>query len=397
MNAAGNAAGAVDCQQDACDAQDRSSTIGPFPHLADISTTSTKTEKIAIEQRDDKVHQAHSSQLCTGRKVLSSVQVDMVKRTVKRYDWDSAALHSYRRFPKLLGERKYAQPNVNQRQNLSFLDLPGEIRNKIYNYALNFDSIELATKSRFDHKSNRARALAYRDYKQNIKPVLRLLRTNKQVNEEASSIFYGQNEFRFTAICGHDILRAFCKTIGKANTLRLAKITEHAPIEGDFEEVWDHRATYSKTSKSNFEDWLSAKGLHQQGHLAGRFPVERTITGKNGSLKEYRMVIPSTFSLGASSIVSTHRCLLHFLSIASSGVKISLVLLDMQVFYPHGGYCSQTILREQCKELAHERGWNVIKAFSDHYGRYEYPESWSDDAGCGEESTDAQDQFVEEV
>ncbi|KAM0716561.1 hypothetical protein Q7P37_008006 [Cladosporium fusiforme] len=364
----------IQAGEDTDDFQATSNAAHHHARLVDISSATTETQQEAHKNQDNNTHQAQSNQLHVERRVWSSVKVDLIARTVERYDWNKSSLHPYRKFPKLLGERKFAHSDTTQRQHLSFLDLPGEIRNKIYMYTLNFESIELAAKTRFHHTSNGVRARHYRDYKEKIKPSLQLLRVNKQINQEASSIFYGQNEFRFTAICGHDILRAFCKTIGKANTLRITKITEHAPIDGDFEEIWDRPAAHSKTSMRNFNDWLSRKGLHQQGYLAGKFSVERAITGKRGSLREYKMVMPSTFNLSACEIASNYRCLLGYLSAAHSGVKVSLVLLDMQVFYPHG-HCPQTMLREQCVRLADQRGWNVMKADSDRYGRYAYLES----------------------
>lgn len=350
--------------------------VGPIKRLMVIKSSTTTSERSSSDKQDNKSRQSQSSALYIGKRVWASVHLDLVQRTVTYHDWDAAALYPYRRFPRLFGERKHARADLAQRQTLSFLDLPAEIRNKIYMYSLNFGSIELATKTVFPSDDHLRRAAHYRAYGLKIRPALRLLRVNKQVNREASSSFYGQNEFRFTAICGHDILRAFCKTIGKANTLRLAKITEHAPIEGDFEEFKDHRADYSKTGKSNFDYWIMRKGLHQQGHLAGKFPVDRTITGKNGSLKEYNLVIPRTFKLSENKVTNRHLCLLKYVSKARSDVNISLVLLDTRELDP---FDPQYMLREQCTYLADEKGWTIIEANSDKFGGYEYSGAQYDD------------------
>jgi hypothetical protein len=63
-------------------------------------------------------------------------------------------------------------------------------------------------------------------------PRLKLLRTSKQICEEASAVFYGANEFRCTNRDGWYVLSAFLRQIGPANQRRLRSIVVHIPWFG---------------------------------------------------------------------------------------------------------------------------------------------------------------------
>jgi len=91
---------------------------------------------------------------------------------------------------------------------MSFLDLPREMRDMVYAQALIFEeAIELSTYSEQDveipqNSSWKPRLIAVKACRQNVKPALRILRVSRQLNEEASPVLYGQNEFRFTDVWG---------------------------------------------------------------------------------------------------------------------------------------------------------------------------------------------------
>lgn len=221
----------------------------------------------------------------------------------------------------------------------------------------------------------------YKLWQHEIRPALRLLRVSKQINVEAAGIFYGENEFRFTARCGHDVLLAFCKTIGKANTLRIAKITEHAPFEA-LDDILDRPANTSKTCQRNFNEWAARKGLHQQS--SGRFPVARTITGKHGSLREYKMVVPWNLQIVDARFASNLRSLYwHVQSKARGedglgGVKTSLVMLDWDdEIRPYFGWVDEEYIaiRLECVAFARRAGWERLEGVTDNVGVYEY-RSW---------------------
>jgi len=101
------------------------------------------------------------------------------------------------------------------------LDLPREIRDMVYSQALIFqEMIGLSPYSEQDVEipqtsSWKPRLEAVKAYRQNVKPALKILRVSRQLNEEASPVFYRQNEFRFTNVWGWYILYCFLRTIGK--------------------------------------------------------------------------------------------------------------------------------------------------------------------------------------
>lgn len=342
--------------------------MGPVARLTDVTLAR------ATKDSRDAVHVDGS--------VWSSVHVDLQLRTVERHGWNKESLYPYRRHKVLFGERKYAKYCLEQRQTVSFLDLAPEIRNRIYMLSLNFGSIELAAKSRRAgiHHSY-ARRRQWRRLTRDIKPALGLLRVNKQINVEAAGIFYGENEFRFTARCGHDVLVAFSKTIGEANTLRLAKIVEHAPFE-TLDDVLDLPANTSKTCQRKFNDWAARKGLHQES--SGRFPVARTITGKHGSLREYKMVVSWNDEIFDARFATSLRSLYWHAQRKArgedglGGVKTSLVILDWSDNnYSYFGWVDEEYrsARLECVDFAWRAGWERLEGVTDQVGVYDY-RSW---------------------
>jgi hypothetical protein len=238
-----------------------------------------------------------------------------------RTEWTKTALQPYRRYPKLYAERKYAkpavslcnqpQPSVRHANSLQpekpfpFLQLPSEQRNQIYSELLDFRYIELAAKRAGDLTDGLARAHRMLRYRRKIQPNLRLLRVNKQLDEECSSFFYGENEFRFTSVIGFDVLLFFCRTIRKANTERLRKITQHIPLYGEPKgdcgterlHSGSNDAKESKNRWHNFQELMARMGLHAQGSGGRKFNVPRTSCRLGSALEYYRLVLPNTFCI----------------------------------------------------------------------------------------------------
>jgi hypothetical protein len=203
----------------------------PLDHAADAdhSKAETKTKRNIAKVRSP----PRNSPLHVGKGVYSSVQISPMDSAVTKNEWSKLALRAYTRYPKLYGERKYARDAPSQA--FRFMALPGDIRNQIYGHLLLFNSIELAPKTPTSD-TIKAAAWHYRNiHRKNVKPALRILRTSKTINHEAAGIFYGENEFRFSALHGIDVLPAFCSIIGKANIARLRKITEHIALHGRYE------------------------------------------------------------------------------------------------------------------------------------------------------------------
>jgi hypothetical protein len=355
-----------------------------------------------------------------GNGVWSSVQLGLHvdSRAVKRYDWTYEALRMYRPYEVLQAERKSAKCITKERQMISFLDLPGEIRTQIYKLALVFGSIETETRFRagahtIDCAGKRPRdafemSHQYKTWLNTVKPALGLLRLNKQINAEAASVFYGHNEFRFTATNGRDTLEAFCRTIGEANTRRLANITHHVTFDNRVyryqcmtsyklrKRSQIYQACYQKLPvwlcKSNFGErniswerwndlpgWLKWTGRHMQGTILSQnsidFDFARALT-ENGGLREYNLVLPHDLHIESRQVERYLRCIFDHvvnphLHGAADRIKITLVLLDPnsraldRVVSVTGSSLLQMEeyqLRGEFMELALQWGWEVVMA-----------------------------------
>lgn len=354
-----------------------------------------------------------------GKGVWSSVQLELDKRDVKRYDWTYAALRVYRPYRVLEAERKNAKCVDKERQTISFLDLPGEIRTQIYKLALVFDGIEIETRlnhlthivSCGDQQNKRNKHWCpwcpghYRTWSKTVRPALGLLRLNKQINAEAASIFYGHNEFRFTSPNGRDTLEAFCKTIGEANTRRLAKITHHVTFDNRVDCcscLSNHKlkrrfqisqACYqrlpvclcksntaesriSQERRENVPAWVKWTGMHMQGTIQSQNPVDfdfaRALTDDKGGLREYRLVLPHDLRIKHEDIARYLRCIFDHVANpydGTSGIKITLVLLDKKfraldrlISMANLALNEEYQLRCEFVELALEWGWEVVMA-----------------------------------
>lgn len=129
-------------------------------------------------------------------------------------------------------------------QPLRFLDLPPELRTKIYKLSLvQPEGIEFCPepwqftgsapvgtihKAEFDESWDNIRA-HHTKKMADLAQAARLLRSCKQVYREASKIFYNENEFRFTNTSGFVALGIFLHRIGPFNSKMLRNITVRHP------------------------------------------------------------------------------------------------------------------------------------------------------------------------
>ena len=103
-----------------------------------------------------------------------------------------------------------------------FLALPGELRDQIYHYTLVQEfPIEFAPYAAdlvegFLSENQHNEGWYYERYDVAIRPSLKLLRVNKQINEEAAPVYYGQ-PFRFTNQIGEVVLYNWLQRVGKRN------------------------------------------------------------------------------------------------------------------------------------------------------------------------------------
>ncbi|PPJ51444.1 hypothetical protein CBER1_09166 [Cercospora berteroae] len=162
-------------------------------------------------------------------------------------------LREYYRFPRLLRERENLPDHYKSlpKSKINFLDLPPEIRNQIYEELLvlkrpiefcpepfHFDGclrrhcsqffggLGQADKSDFERAENHH----HQYYKHNLFPVTAVMRTNRQIHEESSSIFYGQNVFSFSSVAGFVHLDYFLYQIGLGKCALLRKLIVCHPM-----------------------------------------------------------------------------------------------------------------------------------------------------------------------
>jgi hypothetical protein len=245
-----------------------------------------------------------------------------------------------------------------------------------------------------------------------VRPALGLLRLNKQINAEAASVFYGHNEFRFTNPNGRDTLEAFCKTIGEANTRRLAKITHHVTFDNRVDRcscmsnpklvrrskisqkchqilpVWlcKSNTSESKISQERWKDlpvWVKWRGMHMQGTTSSpNFDFARALA-VNGGLREYRLVLPHDWRIRREHIARHFCCVFDHVGSPHPvvGIKITLVLLDLYfrnldrvIMTGSVALSVEYQLRCDCVKIALQLGWEVVMANSIDpvTGNYEY-------------------------
>lgn len=308
------------------------------------------------------------------------------------------ALAPYLKFKKLSGERKYAsnyQPypaSTNSTTPTGFLDLPAELRNLFYSEWFIFESpFEFLPKSSRQTRLNPYRVLAYRqaEFQKKTVAARRALRLNKQFNKEASSVFYGENEFRFTGSCGWIWLRAFMTNIGKANTACLRIITVHVPWLG-------------KTADRS-DSWNLIKGCKtDRGCLAGkerimRMPLDQirilpvahkeaiSIFNRIGTLAELNLVLPRWFDV--ENVVPLDLQPSQF----KHGIKVKMIHLDtFEKPRDNAFHSSQQPLRQdsapkqwrECLRRTYKtaKEWESPKAYANSQG-WEFVEMKCDDTG----------------
>lgn len=215
--------------------------------------------------------------------------------------WNRRTLAPYKRYSKLFGERKFARKFLATPFRL--LDLPAEVRNQIYREILVLeDAIELNPKSTNPEQDERTRTRRLNRYRYDIQPRLRLLRTNKQIHHEATSIYYGENEFRFTHVQGWYVLAAFLHTIGPENSKLLRSIAIHVP--------WFGRATCnykvalfeSKSQMGRIQATIGGMGLkyhdrYKDFQMVASVRRCKKILEASGALHMMKLILPDSYTL----------------------------------------------------------------------------------------------------
>jgi hypothetical protein len=194
-----------------------------------------------------------------------------------------------------------------------FMKLPAELRLEVYRYRLVQQSpIELWPHviDNVRWRSNIKRQKAFRRY-ESLYPALGLLRVSRLINEEASQVFYGENEFRFSGINGWMVFSAFLNTIGPSQYRFLTHVTIHVPFPGQeylaipsfgrtgFQErVCRHKLS----QKRGFHCRLLQYGLKVPPNWNYDSSIRDCIAKLSKSnLKTFRLVLPPTYYINSQS------------------------------------------------------------------------------------------------
>lgn len=260
-----------------------------------------------------------------------------------------------------------------------FLRLPCELRNQIYEELFNFDHVELAHLHATGNGNGRLRMYHMKRYKKAIVPHLCFLRVNKQVNQEAGPIFYGQNEFRFSNVYGFDTLAYFLRTIGENNTALVRKITECYPKPSSRGGVRNGgMMARSVTGWGNFEMVMTSKmGMRPGYYRFKKFTQARTqaLVQLDGGLAQYRFVIAEEHDLDDDFDVVKAGSLLGRMSAEKlAGMKTQLVLLKDVDTAAQDTDPERVNRVEQIVVHVKNNGFEVVNATYDELGRYEVPE-----------------------
>ncbi|GIZ37357.1 hypothetical protein CKM354_000080700 [Cercospora kikuchii] len=175
------------------------------------------------------------------------------RRHIQEGETRGGCLCDYYRFPRLLHERESLPDRYKSlpKSKINFLNLPPEIRNQIYEELLMlkrpiefcpepfhfdgclrrhcshyFGGLGQTDKSDFERADNHY----HQYYEHKLFPMTAVMRTNKQIHEETSSIFYGQNVFSFSSVAGFVHLDYFLYQIGLAKCALLRKLIVCHPM-----------------------------------------------------------------------------------------------------------------------------------------------------------------------
>jgi len=156
-----------------------------------------------------------------------------------------------------------------------FLDLPREVRDKVYCYSLSASEPIIVWHGRYgwdDDKYDSSGSLTMRSWK-TVKAksatldhlALSLLSCNRQVSHEAASILYRWNTFRFTGDQNWSPLYAFLQRIGEESRDSLRSLELQMPQP---QRVWQ----YPDGTRTSLTSWPFREVIAQSAYLQSNSP-----------------------------------------------------------------------------------------------------------------------------
>ncbi|ORX97813.1 hypothetical protein BCR34DRAFT_160345 [Clohesyomyces aquaticus] len=234
-------------------------------------------------------------------------------------------------YPELLNERRRSAPLKGK--PFPFMSMPPELRCEVYRmHLLSSDTIELWPHVRHNvmwSANSRRKASIFEHAK--FQDKLKLLRVSRTVHREASAIFYGETEFRFSGINGWMICSTWLNTIGPQHFQCLKRLTIHVPFPGI-----DH-LTHPTQTNVGFNEKACTLRPHQHEHFR-HFLVKRGLK------------IPSewTYDWSISDIVSR---------LSTSNLKVLKLVLPPTYYISHGDSAESSSL---------DWHWKMVKLLKDN-------------------------------
>ncbi|ORY06388.1 hypothetical protein BCR34DRAFT_590629 [Clohesyomyces aquaticus] len=201
-------------------------------------------------------------------------------------------------YPVLYEELKYSYRFP--RKPFRILDLPTEIRFRIYEFALVFDEpIEIWPETGDPRHGNRkAMYKNFRALKRNHSQWgrnVKLLRTCMLIHAEAGEVYYGNNAFRFSAMNGWMVANAFLYHIGHGHYKHITSLTVPLPFE-----YWTTTGVFkcidSKSSLQKFIGMIPFKCPPDLDYGQSFYDVCLAMK-KLGKLRTLNLVLPDWYEL----------------------------------------------------------------------------------------------------
>lgn len=201
------------------------------------------------------------------------------------------------------------------RQRISFLDIPTEIRLRIYGLLLKspvpfelWDRTEVAS---------RYYSPAWKDIREYASALPILLRLNKLISTEAAQVFYSANEFRISRHDAWIFLNSFLSTIG-ANIRFLRNLTVHVPFmqfrrPADFDVNVTCRIIEMRRLRVDLGDCDRVPHWMQEGkpdieiiNAAAFYQVYQRL-GSLNTLRKLQLVLPTSYQVSGPYDVTSRR------------------------------------------------------------------------------------------
>lgn len=269
-------------------------------------------------------------------------------------------------------------------QNSSFLNLPSEIRNLVYHFALvrekpidlwpqnnrGMTCHALLPPSPLDVGEIEYRRVRYQEDLLYVREEMAvgILRTCSQIFNEAAKIFWMENHFRFSGRGGWQGLLRFFLTIGPLARSRIRKISVHAPIylrwpERTYNSVYSSFELFPSPSLTADLDGLSKNlpKMHMAKIKSEEHPENEArllvcaMIDEDRSLKDLFFIIPEGFRNGDWTDYGGYEVGLWGETTLLNKIR-KLNFLKITVIFEEGSYLAV----ENGVESITRQGWDLI-------------------------------------